>query len=43
MSFIILSVIKSKKESFRIALVEASKQILKTSLSLLGIDVVEEM
>lgn len=36
-------VIKSKKESFRIALVEASKQILKTSLSLLGIDVVEEM
>ncbi|MFZ1971023.1 MAG: arginine--tRNA ligase [Candidatus Nanoarchaeia archaeon] len=36
-------VIKSKKESFRIALVEASKQILKTSLSLLGINVLEEM
>ena len=36
-------VIDSKKESFRISLVEAFRQVLKNSLSLLGIDVLEEM
>lgn len=36
-------VIDSKKESFRISLVEAFRQVLKNSLFLLGIDVLEEM
>lgn len=36
-------VLKSKKESFRLSLVESFRQILKNSLSLLGIDVIEEM
>jgi len=36
-------VVNSEKESFRISLVEAFRQILKNSLSLLGIDVIEEM
>jgi len=36
-------VIGSKQESFRLALVEAFKQVLKNSLELLGIKTVEEM
>ena len=36
-------VIGSQQESFRLALVEAFRQILKNSLRLLGIDVLEEM
>ena len=36
-------VIGSKQESFRLALVEAFRQILKNSLKLLGIKVLEEM
>lgn len=36
-------VIDSENESFRLALVEAFRQVLKNSLSLLGISVVEEM
>lgn len=36
-------VIDSKKESFRIALVKAFKQVLGTSLDLLGIKVIERM
>jgi arginyl-tRNA synthetase len=36
-------VVNSEKESFRISLVEAFRQILKNSLSLIGIDVIEEM
>lgn len=36
-------VIGSKKEGFRISLVESFRQVLKNSLSLLGIDVLEEM
>jgi len=36
-------VIGSQQESFRLALVEAFRQILKNSLHLLGIDVIEEM
>ena len=36
-------VIGSKQEAFRLALVEAFRQILKNSLWLLGIDVLEEM
>ncbi|MCK4647304.1 arginine--tRNA ligase [Candidatus Pacearchaeota archaeon] len=36
-------VIGSKQESFRLALVEAFRQILKSALRLLGIDVIEEM
>ena len=36
-------VIGSKQESFRLALVEAFRQILKSALHLLGIDVIEEM
>ncbi len=36
-------VIKSEKASFRLALVESFRQILRNALHLLGIDVVEEM
>ncbi len=36
-------VINSQQESFRLALMEAFRQILKNSLSLLGIDVLEKM
>ena len=36
-------VIGSEQESFRIALVQAFRQILKSSLNLLGISVLEEM
>ncbi len=36
-------VVHSKKEGFRISLVESFRQVLKNSLSLLGIDVIEEM
>ncbi len=36
-------VIGSKQEAFRLALVQAFRQILKNSLQLLGIDVIEEM
>ncbi len=36
-------VVGSQKEAFRIALVESFRQVLKNSLSLLGIDVIEEM
>ncbi len=36
-------VIGSEQESFRLALIEAFRQILKNSLRLLGIDVIEEM
>ncbi len=36
-------VIGSKQEAFRLALVQAFRQILKNSLTLLGIDVIEEM
>ena len=36
-------VIGSKQEAFRLALIEAFRQILKSSLKLLGIDVIEEM
>ena len=36
-------VIGSKQEAFRLALVEAFRQIMKNSLDLLGIDVIEEM
>ncbi|GAF86612.1 unnamed protein product, partial [marine sediment metagenome] len=36
-------VIGSKQEAFRLALIEAFRQILKNSLHLLGIDVIEEM
>ncbi len=36
-------VIGSKQESFRLALIEAFRQILKNSLRLLGIDILEEM
>jgi arginyl-tRNA synthetase len=36
-------VIGSENEPFRLALVEAFRQVLKNSLSLLGIDVLEEM
>jgi arginyl-tRNA synthetase len=39
----ICPVIGSQQESFRLALVEAFRQILKSSLRLLGIDVLEEM
>ena len=39
----ICPVIKSKKASFRIALVDAFRQILKSSMNLLGIDVIEKM
>lgn len=36
-------VMKSKNENFRILLVKSFRQVLKNSLSLLGIDVLEEM
>lgn len=36
-------VVKSKKESFRLSLVEAFRQVISNSLYLLGIDVLEEM
>jgi arginyl-tRNA synthetase len=36
-------VIKSKEESFRLALVESFKQVLKNSLNLLGIETIDEM
>lgn len=36
-------VMKSKNEKFRILLIKAFRQVLKNSLSLLGIDVLEEM
>jgi arginyl-tRNA synthetase len=36
-------VLKSEKESFRLSLVEAFRQVLKNSLYLLGIDVLEKM
>lgn len=36
-------VINSQQESFRLVLIEAFRQILKNSLSLLGIDVLEKM
>lgn len=39
----ICPVIGSEQESFRLALVEAFRQILKNSLHLLGINVIEEM
>ena len=36
-------VIGSKQEAFRLALVESFRQVLKNSLGLLGIDILEEM
>jgi arginyl-tRNA synthetase len=36
-------VVKSQKESFRLSLVEAFRQVISNSLYLLGIDVLEEM
>jgi arginyl-tRNA synthetase len=36
-------VIGSEQESFRVALIESFRQVLKNSLSLLGIEVIEEM
>ena len=36
-------VIDSEEETFRLALVESTRQVLKNSLGLLGIDTIEEM